>query len=172
MKTILVLCLSLLVQQSFASERSQCTAQANQLAQEAFNTYLDSIPNSSSPDGLAEITGADRIVNGEAKFSTRGEYFTYVKYGFSYHVQVRVSLLLGADCSVRGKSLTEKILNIEPPADEKLGTIPCYEEVGLVCGKGMVDRCVYPKAETHHCVPNVRSLGGQESPPSPATGGM
>lgn len=156
MKAILVLCFGLLTQQSFANVPSSCTARANELARQEFNTYLDSIPNASSPDGLPEITGADRIVNGDAKFSARAEYFTLVKYGYSYDVEAKVSVLLDAQCAVRGKNVSETVLNIDPPADEKLGAIACAEEIALVCESEFVDRCVYPKAETHHCVPDVR----------------
>lgn len=61
-------------------------------------------------------------------------------------------------CVEEYSDLSLKLTDIQPPQDQQEDGTACFNEVGLLCETGFVDRCErFPKAGGNHaCVPDVK----------------
>ena len=155
MKTVFALILIFGTQGALGQTNRTCLSNATKVASEKFDEYIASIPNASSPEGLEHVKRSAAAAGNLNSYNANGEYFTYTPYGFSYDVDVTVSIVLNNKCESKKVAVSERILNVSPPADEPDSLLSCVQEVGLQCAAGMIDRCKFPKAETHHCVPDI-----------------
>lgn len=151
--------LALIVSSPFAlatsgrEEAEACLQQARETIDFMIELEAWSLPNSSNPGRSVEVTQSTSA-NGEVTYAGASQIFTKADYGYSYTYRTSVTVLTDEECTLLAKpNVKREIVNVEGPEDEAEGTISCARSGAFSCEEGMIDRCQFPEAETHLCVP-------------------
>jgi hypothetical protein len=141
---------------AIASASDICFQKATEIANNQLDKELIArdLPTSGFGVELTQINSGRR---GIISYVATAPVWDTHKYGYSYSYEASIRLEVSLDCKLRSSSTTLLVTNIEPPADEPIGS-SCSTEVAISCEAGYVDRCSrFPNVEEglHACVPNV-----------------
>ena len=132
-------------------EINGCLEENTKTANEALDTHIENAPGSYIADELK----FDRK-EGDVLFF-RGVWATYHAYAFNFRYETTFEFKMENQCeSIDLLNIKDKVLNITHHDIDKSPGNACMFEFGRSCDEGMVDRCVYPEAEYHGCVPDLR----------------